>query len=398
MIGARPLIVWSLSLAGSALAASHAMGMVFERQNPALAVEMIPANGQARSKLGDALLLIEAAKIGGKLPKVLPAGAAALARDAYRLEPLAPSAIHLVALEYASKGQVRKARDLMQLDLALSKRDGIATFWLIEHASSAKGPENVYELFDMLLRTNRRASIEVLPAMATILQRDEAIEPFTRLLRRQPPWSGLFWQRVVRTAPALENAARLRTMLTEDEAGIAPEDEAELLNNLVAQRKFDAARMLRAHLLDTPLQSAGLVNGDFKNQPAFPPFDWALASEGDFGATIDPQRAQMTISALPGSGGVAAHQIFTLEPGRYRAAMRLQQPIESSRLELSVACAEMPKAARAVAAVPRGGRSAEVDFATGSCRYFQLSLSFTIPEEAQPEDIAVSSVRVQKVQ
>lgn len=396
----RQFCIWALTLAFAIIAGWQAFGQVAREPQPLLAIHAWPTNGHALASAADALFKTAVRDNGNLIPKSMSPQAGDLARHGFALEPLSAEAVRMTALDLDMSGDRARARKVMRLVTALSKRDRIANFWLVEDYGRLQNLPAILEKYDWTLRTSRSVQEVLFPVMVQSLTDPIFIAPYHDLLRSNPPWAPDFWQRLVRSKGSLVNAARLRARLGSGAGASLGEQDAELSNQLVKNGHLTEAFSLRQSLLGNEANGKTMeliANADFAKQPFLPPFDWELLSDGEYGAAIDSEQGQLIVSAVPDASGVAARQLVKAPPGNYRLQVQLaQNKLESTELRVDVRCAQAPRATNRVASLPITGKNNTLDLTLGGggCGFFWIEWVVTIPGGAPFDDVVVDAIRL----
>lgn len=326
-----------------------------------------------------------------------------LALKAFRNDPLSVPSIGILAL---SMKEPAKKQKLLELAGQLSRRSSFVGYELIKSAA-VRGDEPAF--FAWLSRaalTNSDARAVYIGAMAEATARDGALEGLLPVLGPDPAWSQYYWNAVNQRAASLRNAAMLRIALTRApwrQLATKPTDPV-LVQQLAANKDFETAyRLVGALNPRSPSKRSGalLVNADFSSIPAFPPFDWALASSGNLGASIDAPERQLAISAIPGAYGTAARQLVRLDPGNYEFGWKLSsnQPLAKGSLVASLRCADAGKELslqpvdlavgehRYIFAVPSASK----------CQWFWMGIDASIADDGLGFDVQLAPLRLVQV-
>ena len=262
MPGLRRIGIGIAALALAALSASHALGRINERKQPAIAVGTVPINGTGLAEMAERILagsIEQANAMAPKLNSAQSAEVASLSRKAFALEPLSVTALRNLALVAEAEGDIAKARTLMRNAARLSRRDFWTQTWLLRDYAKQGDLTNSLAAFDRTLRTSPSGQTRMLPAMFNLLARADLIEPLTMLLLKRPPWADAFWREAPKHPAGLANAAAIRAELVRQ--GI-PGDENQnraLLNALAAAEEFAAVLQDNdaAVIIGSPTRGAG---------------------------------------------------------------------------------------------------------------------------------------------
>ncbi|MGN6690703.1 MAG: hypothetical protein ACTHJU_07160 [Sphingopyxis sp.] len=326
-----------------------------------------------------------------------------LALKAFRNDPLSVPSIGILAL---SMTEPAKKQKLLELAGQLSRRSSFVGYELIKSAA-VRGDERAF--FSWLSRatlTNSDARKVYIGAMADATAREGALEGLLPVLGPDPAWAQYYWNAVNQRATSLRNAAVLRIALTRApwrQIATKPTDPV-LVGQLATNNDFETAYRLVGALNprgSSEHSSALLVNADFSRAPIFPPFDWALASSGNLGASIDAAERQLVISAIPGAYGAAARQLIRLKPGNYEFGWKLSsnEPLAKGSLAASLRCADAGQelALQPVDLAVGEHRHIFVVPSSSKCQWFWMGIDASIADDGLGFDVQLAPVRLVKV-
>lgn len=386
-------IIWIVGLAIALAAGLSAMSAVTKDKAAELAVSLQPANGFAFERLASNSLKAAVAANEGQFPTSVDPVAASFAKHAFLLEPMTPEAIAVLSLGSPE----RKKRKLMHEAFALSRRQQLVIGWMIVDAGTREDVPAILSHYDTMLRTSSSAASVVIPRMAGALANSNFVEPFAELLSKKPPWASRFWGTVVTTPEVIENAAQLRAELyAEDEARESYRD-LSLINALVNNKRFETAENLYRLLAGERKEASLLKNGSFDREPEYPPFDWQLFSNGEYGAAVIGGNLQL--SAIPSSGGLFARQIVKLPSAILLISVKSKTSIpKDTNISIDMKCAEILDNA------PRPIRIALTDSLTrqrisnqlSGCSFYWLEVVGRSAEGGDGFDVVIESVSVQR--
>ncbi len=249
-----------------------------------------------------------------------------LARRAVVADPLAESALHLLAAVADLKGKGERADALMRLADERSRRDAGAQLWLFARRIADRHFDAALGHADAVLRTRPDLATRLWPPL-TALAADGAARPaLVAALAADPPWRDRFLSELPRRAPS---APVTYAVLAGLQATRSPPRAAELrpyLAQLVAGGDFELAFLAWLHFLP-PQRAAALpyvYNGDFELPLTGLPFDWMIApvkgAATDIVATGRPDRGK-ALRVVFADRRVAYRQVsklLVLPPGRYQ--------------------------------------------------------------------------------
>jgi hypothetical protein len=346
-----------------------------------------------------------AADMGGDrsvaLPQSVPDAAVRLAREAYRQEPLATTAIAIMGIDIANRGRAGVGRTVVDAAAAMSKRDALAGIWLVGDYARTADVALIVDRYDIILRTNMAARPVLLAQLAQALQNSALIAPLADKLAERPNWSADFWISVSDTSPALRNAALLRESLAARGGYRFDSDrDSRLIAKLADNGDFgEAIRLFDAIAGSARRQGSEQIrNPDFSTGSLAGPVDWQLVSTGDFGAMIDPRAGILSVSSISQSPAVVARQLLDLRPGRYRLEVEMQQAVDGQPLSIAMACQQPDVAvANFQQPVSTGRMTRDFIIATGSCRYYFLDVVSAASSVSQGIDLGIDRVSVRRI-
>lgn len=356
---------------------------------------MWPENGRSKAEYSDEIFKQAALASEGGLPEVVDPAAYQLARSAYSSEPLNPVALRMMALEMAESGKDEAAQRLMELTSQLSKRERVANIWLAQRFANAGENEKALSHYDMLLRTSRAAVQQIVPVLTANMADEEMVGPVAQLMRRDPPWAFVFWNRLVRTTPALANAAKLRLQLADTNISTNTESDALLVSNLIAAGQFENGLKLARSLNRLDIEQGGISNASFAALPKLAPADWELVSEGERGASIDARGdGNLLISALPGASGLVARQLVQIPNGRQSLSVTGLSGLDGGAavmLQLSCASGESSAAVAQITATQDTDQATQFN---SNCEYSWLEIAIDNSDNDAPADVMIGAVEL----
>ncbi|WP_257550934.1 hypothetical protein [Sphingopyxis sp. DBS4] len=328
-----------------------------------------------------------------------------LALTAYQSEPLSSAALGILI---ASTGRADAARRQALLDLGgkLTRRSSLITSASIEAAALRDDETSFFLWMSRAILTNGTLRSVYVKAMAQATARPGAASTLAPVIGPEPSWSDRYWRAVVSVPASLENAAKLRILVAGApwrQTEIRDTDRA-LARRLADYGHFNALQQLAAALRRTPASQAAegvLPDADFSQPAVLPPIDWELASSGNLGATIEPERKRMSISAIAGARGYAARRLVALAPGAYEmewdlvAGAALEKDVLSARLS----CAEKgsdPGAAQIVS-LGVGHQRAGLAIANDACRWYWFSVNVNVPDMSAGIDAQFRRLNLRRV-
>lgn len=391
----RKAVIWIAGVALAVFSGLSALASVGAARAPLLAAELVPENGMARAKAADFLVKREILANDGALPDAIPPRAVDHAKRAFTAEPLAVQALRIIALDRDIGGRRDDARKIMRLLPDLSKREAPTNLWLSQDYGRLGRDEDAFTYFDMTLRVSDNSAPIIIPPLVQGLKEPRLIAPLAELLSVDPPWARAFWIEAARRPAVAAEAASLRMELGRDYA-VEDEIDRQILTNMVAQRQIEQALRYYQHL--TGRRPAQNLSFEFSSLPEFPPFDWDLASDGEFSSLINPSAKRMFISVAPESSGVVARRFVTLAPGQYAIAARYDATNPRDvQLAIGLRCLEKAKPlVRTDPVRPKDSRAQTVE-AGSDCAHYMLEIDYRNESKIDGADIAIDSVVLRKL-
>jgi hypothetical protein len=327
-----------------------------------------------------------------KNPKATPTKEeVALARSAYRAEPLSSTALSMI-IPTMPEGKSRQS--LLARTGELTRRNSLLNEEQIRTAALRGDDTAFFRWLSRSVLTNNDLRTAYVGAMADATAKEGAVVALTPVIGPAPRWSDFYWRQVIQRPASLINAAKLRVAISQApwrQTEIGRSDQ-NLSVGLTNRAEFDAAHALYAGLgLARGDGSNNLLsNGGFEQQPKLPPFDWQLAVSGTLGSSIDAQDKSLVVSAIGGARGFAARQLVQLSPGNYRLGWSLSasMPIDRSTLLARVTCAE--PGVKAVNPLPisleKGKHVEPLAISDSACRWYWLSIDVRLPDDSSGVD------------
>ncbi|NVD29020.1 hypothetical protein HUO14_14060 [Parasphingorhabdus flavimaris] len=382
-------IISIVGLAIALVAGLTAMGAVAKDKVAEFAVSLQPANGFAFERLAANSLKASVAANDGQFPNSVDSATEDLAKQAFLSEPVTPEAIAVLALG----GTEGKKRELMHQAFALSRRQQLVIGWMIVDAGTREDISAVLSHYDTMLRTSSSAASVVIPTMAGALANSNFVEPFARLLSKNPPWASRFWGVVVARPEAIENAAKLRERLYADDEARESYRDASLISELVNNKRFETAENLYQLLAGQRMEASLLKNGSFELEPQYPPLDWQLLSNGEYGAAV--AGGNLRLSAISGSGGLFARQLVKLPSAILKITVKSDTSIpKGANISINMKCAEILNNAPRPIRIALTGEltSQHISNQQSGCNFYWLEVVGRSAEGGDGFDVDLDSV------
>lgn len=382
-------IIWVLGLAIALVSGLIAMGAIAKSKAPELAIILQPSNGFAAEKLASASVKAAVSANQGRFVDHTHPTAVRLAKQAFLSEPVTPEAITVLALSFSGD----KERKLMHRAVALSRRQQLATSWMIADSGAREDIPAILGYYDTMIRTSTSAASVVIPLMARALSDKNFIGPFSSLLSKKPPWNRSFWEAVVATPESVENAVILRKQLYAPDGSQEDYRDANLIWALVKNKQFEAAEDLYQLLTDTKQKGSLVNNSSFVYETSYAPLDWQVFSTGEYGAVIASD--SLKLSAIPNSGGVFARQLVKLPPRILDLEVRSDSGIpEDADLSVSLSCAEAVENRPNPIRVSLVGKLTDRKISNDQldCKFFWFDIVGRTAENGDGFDVSINSV------
>lgn len=281
------------------------------------------------------LVLAERQLAQGKL-----AESRANARRLLAHEPPQGVAFRLLAEAADREGRRDDALRLYLIAEKRAPRDLQTRAWLTQRYLERGDFAQALEQVDRILRMAPQRARSVNPVLAQLAQDPAFADALAARLRQAPPWrAGLL--NSLRDPKAGNPVAVGRVMQAlQNQGGLAPDEYAQWLDNLMTQGRWGEAYARWAGPLSKPNGRQPLVyNGNFAQPPSDVGFDWRLRRiagvilqfEPDSEAGGQVAYLHFLDRRVPNAG---LEQALMLSPGSYRLAMRMRA--QSLRSELGM--------------------------------------------------------------
>ena len=268
-----------------------------------------------------------------------------LALRALANDPLNARAYRALAEVVTGADQVRM---LMQKAFEHSRRELIATFWLINDSYYRKDFKDTLHYSDILLRTRPELGKYIYSYLALLAAEPEGRKLLVDRLASEPAWRKQFFYLFPSASKDADAPLLVMTDLKDAGKPVSDKELAPYLNFLISIDRIDAAYNAWLQLL-TPAELEKvelLTNGRFERQPSGLPFDWRIEpgknAVADF-APLDKDSGGNAFHIKFGDGRIQfpqISQVLFLPPGRYRLQGNLRGAISGKRgLRWQIFCA-----------------------------------------------------------
>jgi hypothetical protein len=361
-----------------------------ERDNPARAAALFPS---------DARIAVAALQAAGAAGAADAPGAKRLARRALAHDTTIPAAIEVRALEARSAGDTKREARLFELSDAISRRSLATRIWLIQRSVDGGDVAGALRHFDIALRTSSAAPALLFPVLARAAEDPALAAPIARLLDRPQEWGVMFLNYALSENGSPVAAARLILLMRDRSTVRTNGVDQTLVAALVSRQSFGLARQVHdAYRVGEP---GGLVaDSDFSPSSTVFPFGWLFTQRGELSAVRGVANGAPALAylSLRGRQGLAATQVLTLPPGRYRLSTTTAIPATDAAAQpfWTLACIEPGGAPIATLRQPGVAAAVgQVEFEVpGTCEAQWLALRLPVSDVAEQSG-AISSVRVE---
>lgn len=365
------------------------VGAITKSKIPQVAITLQPINGYSLEKMAANAIKKQLVVNQGKFPENIDPAISNMAIGAFALEPISPEAIGVIAL--TKKAALRSK--LMGMAFALSRREQLNTGWLISESGEQGNIPAMLNYYDTVLRTNASASPIIIPVLINALSDQSAVEPFTNLLKKKPPWADSFWRQIVATSSSIgyANEVRLRMDRSSDDTRV--ELDGKLLGALIREKRFDEVESLYRFFVRSGEKLTLLGDGGLKEVIRYPPVDWEIFSTGEYGAAIDG--GKLHLSAISNSGGLFARQLIKLPLSTSQIKIESASPVsKTANIYLQLDCAEdiINKPIPIKISISSELVDKNIRNQNGVCSFFWMSLFGRVSENNDGVDFIINNI------
>lgn len=251
-----------------------------------------------------------------------------LARRALRAAPFDARALSVAGMAVAERDRAL-ADEILTLAGNWSLRHDPSHAWLMDERLRRADYGSAFAHADTLARRREDIQPQIFSLFATAARLDSrSLPPLLDRLAASPPWRTAFFKHLYADP---EGDAVLAALAVGLQGTKAPLDDVELgrlYSHWLQEGRVDAIRTIRARL-DRPSMARLVVDGDFAETDAQPPFAWVLGQAGGLIAAVmeDDRREGQTALRVEFdgfTGARAARQLMLLSPGSYRLSMDMR--------------------------------------------------------------------------
>lgn len=290
-----------VALAIAFAAALQAGSNVLLRENPAIAVQLMPQNGLARERLASANFIGGLTSESDIVPSAKTARPDAL--RAFSSEPLAPKSLAIIAI--AEDDAERKAQ-ILETASKLNRRDLLLQGLVLESRISREDYAGTLVALDNILNVHPEQKNQFFPVLASALQDERAAAELGAVLDTSSYWHEQFLEFAAADRAALPNLVRLR--MARD--SVDPKIDQRLIAGLVANG--DIANAYRIYEKATEAMADAGSSDRISWTSDYPPFDWKFTSEAGFRAQSAISGTAIEVFVRSGQGGVLAERLIAV--------------------------------------------------------------------------------------
>lgn len=384
------------------LSAKNAIGNISRRQNPSLALSIVPGEPVALTFIADQLFM--ASQTQASLNTV-----ERMARRALRQQPLNASAVRLLGYVADARGEKDRARKLIASAANLSRREFGAQLWLIEDAVARGDTIGALRHYDIALRSTASSQAILIPTLTGALGDPNVRKGLAPYVGQDANWIPAFLADAIANSSNPADAADIllrarRLPPNEEYRNIAN----SLLAKLAEKNRFDTFRKLYRVLpgsRPTALNSVGL-NTDTVSLK-YPVAGWSIgdhpAAGGSFSQPAD--NGAISVSLFAGSGErqelMRKYTFYT--PGRYRfvASYNVAQTATDAQIRWDFQCistAGNTSVWLVIAPINKGAGSSTQTFTIpAACNNQQLLLSIAGGTDQSGSEVVLQAMSIKPI-
>lgn len=372
---------------------------VARHKKPELAVRFWPMDGYANAALADSLLQPGANATTQEKVR-------AYAKAGFLNDPTSARAVRVLGYLSDIDGNRREARARMLMAERLSRRDLLASLWLIDDAAARGDVGGALGWIDVALKTSSLAPQILFPILTGAIDDSRLIEPIGKLLATSPSWSPAFAEFAAKQEGRRDGLAKAYLFAPRQLEAMTPDLKRLLLGGLVDDRAYDTAlKVYGVYSGGAPSNPRRVRNGDFRSNGRWAPFDWDLRVESDISAELTGVDGGLSVSADSDSGGLVARQMLALVPGNYRisSASSVDSDDPQSGLDWQLVCATAEQSGLVTMKLPIGnvlstGTSAVFSVPAEKCSWQWLSLIVRASHGRDGIKARIAQVRIDPLQ
>lgn len=316
----RMLLTVLLGVVMAGLSLALTASTLIRRGNPELAARMMPIDSLALAYRAERLLVANP----------LDPRAGELARSALRMQAVNPTALRVLGIVAAARGDAKTGRALILQAQHQSRRDAPSQFWLIEDAVQRGDVRLAMIHYNIVLRNKPSSHALLFPILLDALGDPSIRAALRRYYSTDEIWAPQF------ASYALANSKDLEPLvaLTIESGGLknprmAQEQAVGLIARLAAVNRFPAAR--RIYLTMPGATPARLVNPGFDAADAdarYGVIGWQTGAQSDASSSLvkdEGGRLSLLLSANALTTSVIATKLLYLRSGGYHVGIALSK-------------------------------------------------------------------------
>lgn len=327
--------IWRIALALlvfpalAVLSAAQTLAIVGESSKPAQAAAIAPWDGSVKAHLAKGAYQGQLAENAAAVVPPEP-WIAALAREAYRRQPLTPEALAVIG---SSLPEDERA-EFWDLAAATSRRDTLLQGLLLDFQLKSGDLNRSIRTLNQILLVRADQRTPAFAALTQALHDPHSVDTFVDILGSDPEWGDAFLLAASRDKESLENLERIRERLPDDV--VEPRTDRALILAFARANRLHMAHRLYARLATPANGAAPGWRSDI------PPFDWQFAGEAGFRAQVVAGSERLGLNIARGKGGVFASRILPADGEflRIRGKHDLKPQQQVERLTISASCVD----------------------------------------------------------
>ena len=299
---------------------ANAVVNITRDSNPTAALRFAASDASALATKGDLLL---------SKPNPVSSDIVANADSAHTslvMQAINPRALRQLSFAAETKGDVARARALIALSTATSRRDFGAQLWLIENGVRSGDMAKTLSHYDIALRISTESAALLYPILSAALPDESVQAALVPYIKSNPAWLGSFL--IYAQGTGAQPVALAQTIL---KGGGLPSEERfrAIQTGLIAQlaSRADFEDALRFYMSLPGANKAVPVSTRFEKvttNPQFAPITWEIQNSAGIESGFEPitQAGALQLHVLANSGerASAIRKLLYLTPGSYAFA------------------------------------------------------------------------------
>jgi hypothetical protein len=298
----------------------------------------------------------------------------------------------LVKAALAEKaGNLRRAEVLLREARSRNPRSTAALYLQVDVALRENRIADGLSGLAVLARLIPGASVQLIPSLAQFARTPGADQQLAIVLRSNP---NLKRPLLMALAADPHNEELVMSLAGSDSRSLDPEAKAwkaRLVQAFIQQGDYQRAYRIWQNFTGLHGKSPLLFNGEFRQTPAPPPFDWTYVS-GSAGM-VEPSGGRLHILYYARESSTLAYQLLLLAPGNYRLTSPVVGNGAAKALTWTILCQGSGKQ---LLDAPAGQGGLEFSV-PGDCRMQTLMLNGEIQDSPQDFDMQVGPVALERI-